>query len=303
MSTLSYRQFTGTAAENYERYFVPAIATPVSADLLRAADLQRGERVLDVACGTGLVARLADERVAPGGAVTGIDVAPEMIDVARTASPARIEWRVADAAALPFDPGVYDVVLCQMGLMFMEDRGAAVREMCRVLADHGRIAVNTPGPIQPAFEAMEQAIVEHINPEVGGFVRAVFSMHDPDAVATLLREAGFEDVSTTVSSAELRLPPPADFLWQYINLTPLGPFVAQAPEESQAAMERQVVERWQEHVVDGNAMAEQPMVDCRILDRWQWPISAMSSTSSRPPSQRNLHADFATSSMTKMSAS
>jgi ubiquinone/menaquinone biosynthesis C-methylase UbiE len=260
MSTLSYRQFSGTAAENYERYFVPAIATPVSADLLRAADLQRGERVLDVACGTGLVARLADERVAPGGAVTGIDVAPEMIDVARTASPARIEWRVADAAALPFDPGVYDVVLCQMGLMFMEDRGAAVREMCRVLADHGRIAVNTPGPIQPAFEAMEQAIVEHINPEVGGFVRAVFSMHDPDAVATLLREAGFEDVSTTVSSAELRLPPPADFLWQYINLTPLGPFVAQAPEESQAAMERQVVERWQEYVVDGNTMVEQPMV-------------------------------------------
>jgi SAM-dependent methyltransferase len=183
-----------------------------------------------------------------------------MIDVARTASLPRIEWRVADAAALPFDPGVYDVVLCQMGLMFMEDRGAAAREMCRVLADHGRIAVNTPGPIQPAFEAMEQAIVEHINPEVGGFVRAVFSMHDPDAVATLLREAGFEDVSTTVSSAELRLPPPADFLWQYINLTPLGPFVAQAPEESQAAMERQVVERWQEYVVDGNTMVEQPMV-------------------------------------------
>jgi SAM-dependent methyltransferase len=153
----------------------------------------------------------------------------------------------------------YDVVLCQMGLMFM-DRPAAVAEMRRVVAPGGRVVVNTPGAIQPAFEAMEQAIVEHISADLGGFVGAVFSMHDPDAVAGLLRDAGLTDVTGTVSPATLQLPAPADFLWQYINLTPMGPFVAQAPEEAQAAMERQFVERAQPFLVDGVLAGTQPIV-------------------------------------------
>jgi len=144
--------------------------------------------------------------------------------------------------------------------MFMEDRGAALAEMRRVLAPGGRLALNTPGRIQPAFERMEQAIVEHIDPHLGGFVRAVFSMHDPDAVATLLGEAGFTDVAATESTVPFHLPSPAEFLWQYINLTPMGPLVAQAPETAQWAMERQVVDTWQPFVVDGSTLVHQPMV-------------------------------------------
>ena len=166
---------------------------------------------------------------------------------------------MGDATALPFPDDSYDVALCQMGLMFIEDRSAALTETRRVLAPGGRLVINTPGRIQPAFELMEQAIVEHISPELGGFVRAVFSMHDPDAVATLLRDAGFEDVSSTVSIVTLQLPPPAEFLWQYINLTPMGPFVAQASQAAQSAMERQVVDRWQPYVVDGATRVDQPM--------------------------------------------
>ena len=263
MSEASYRDFTGTAAQNYQRYFVPTIATPVSADLLHAADLQPGERVLDVACGTGVIARLAAERVSPTGTVTGIDVAPDMIDVAKSipaSAGSHIEWHVSDAASLPLPDDSYEVVLCQMGLMFMEDRPAALAEIHRVLTPDGRIVVNTPGTIQPAFELMEQAIVEHISPELGGFVRAVFSMHDPDAVATLLHDAGFRNIFATVSTTRLELPAPAEFLWQYINLTPMGPFVAQAPEEAKLAMEHQVVNGWQAFVVNDKNIIEQPMV-------------------------------------------
>ena len=263
MTAVSYRSYTGTGAENYERYFVPAIAAPVSAGLLSDADLQPGERVLDVACGTGVIARLAAEQVGPTGSVTGIDVAPDMIEVAR-ATPAPtgppIEWRVGDATSLPFADESYDAVLCQMGLMFIPDRLAAVREMRRVLKPGGRIVVSTPGAIQPPFEAMEQALVEHINPDLGGFVRAVFSIHDPDELATLLRDAGLVEVNASLSTVTLRLPAPRDFLWQYINLTPMGPFVAGAPEAAKSALEQQVVERWQPFVVDGVTPAEQPMV-------------------------------------------
>lgn len=263
MSSVSYRSFTGTGAQNYQRYFVPAIATPVSAGLLRAADLQPGLRVLDVACGTGVIARLAAEKVGPTGSVTGVDISPDMIEVAKaTPWPAGVpvEWRVGDATSLPLADGTHDVVMCQMGLMFMENKPASLTEMHRVLAPGGRLVVNTPGNIQPVFEIMEQAVVDHISPKLGRFVRAVFSMHDPDAVAELLRDAGFNLVTSTTTTATLQLPSPAEFLWQYINLTPMAPFVAEASEEARSALERQVVNLWQPYVVDGKTPVEQPMV-------------------------------------------
>jgi SAM-dependent methyltransferase len=270
MSTVSYRDFTGTAAENYQRYFVPAIATPVSAALLDTARLQPGERVLDVACGTGVIARLAAETVGPTGSVTGIDLAPDMISVARaTPAPAGppIDWHTGDAAALPFPDGTYDTVLCQMGLMFVPDRPAAVAEMRRTLVPGGRVVISTPGAIQPPFEILERALVEHIGADLGGFVRAVFSMHDPGALAALLRGAGLRDVTATVKPATLRLPAPADFLWQYINLTPMAPIVAQAPEAAKEALEADITTHWPPYASqNGTAATQQPMV---IASGWK----------------------------------
>ena len=264
MSTVSYRDFTGTAAENYQRYFVPAIATPVSVGLLETARLQPGERVLDVACGTGVITRLAAEAVGPTGSVTGIDLAPDMIHVSRaTPAPAEppIDWYIGDAAALPSPDDTYDAVLCQMGLMFISDRAAALAEMRRTLVPGGRVVIGTPGAIQPPFEILEHALIEHISADLGGFVRAVFSMHDPDGLASILRGVGLRDVTATIKQATLRLPTPAEFLWQYINLTPMGPIVAQAPEAAKQAMERDVVERWQPYVGEGGTVAgEQPIV-------------------------------------------
>ena len=206
MSDTTYRTFTGRAAENYERYFVPAIAAPVAAELVRAAGLQAGDRVLDVGCGTGLIARRAAEAVGATGSVSGIDVSPDMIEVAKAipADGAPIDWRAGDATALPYPDGSFDVVLCQMTLMFLQDRSAAVREMHRVLAPGGRVVINTPGPIQPTFELMEQAIITHISPDLAGFVRMVFSMHDPAEHSALLDEAGFADVATRILFGRLR---------------------------------------------------------------------------------------------------
>jgi hypothetical protein len=107
---------------------------------------------------------------------------------------------------------------------------------------------------------MERAIVEHIGNQLGGFVRAVFAMHDPATVDALLTGAGFIDVDARLETVALQLPRPAEFLWQYINLTPMGPFVAQAPEAARAAMERQVVEAWQPYVVGECTPLDQPTV-------------------------------------------
>jgi ubiquinone/menaquinone biosynthesis C-methylase UbiE len=261
MTTASYREYSGTAAELYQSFFVPTIATPVSGELLRTADLRAGERVLDVACGTGVITRTAAEQVGQTGTVTAVDLAPDMLEVAKAtpAAGAPIEWHQADAASLPLPDASYDVALCQMGLMFMEDRTGALAELHRVLTPGGRVAINTPGRIQPLFEAMEQAIVEHVDPGLGAFVSAVFSMHDPSALAGLLGDAGFTDVSSKEYTAHFTLSGPAKFLWNYINLTPLGPIVAEAAETAKAAMERQVVESWTPHVVDERTPLDQPI--------------------------------------------
>jgi ubiquinone/menaquinone biosynthesis C-methylase UbiE len=263
MSAVNYRHFTGNGAENYERDFLPAIAIPVSAELLRAADLQPGDRVLDIGCGTGLIARCAAETVGATGSVAGIDVSPDMIAVATSlpiASGASIEWREGDATALPFADESFDVVLCQMTLMFIEDRLTALREANRVLARGGRLLFSTPGAIQPAFELLEQSIVEHISADLAGFVSMVFSMHDPQTHCSLLRDTGFEHVESKIYRATFDLPAPAEFLWQYINLTPMGPFVAKAPEAAKNAMEAQVSRTWAPYLRNGRTPVEQPMV-------------------------------------------
>ena len=263
MPEVTYRRFTDNGAENYERHFVPAIADPASVELLAVANLQLGDRVLDVGCGTGLIARRAAEIVGATGSVAGIDVSPEMIAVAAARSEAggtSVDWRSGDATALPFPDGSFDVVLCQMTLMFIEDRLRAVQEMHRVLSEGGRVLISTPGRIQPTFERMEQAIVDHISPDLAGFVRMVFSMHDPDVHRTLLRDTGFEHVESKIYTATFDLPAPAEFLWQYINLTPMGSFVANAPEAAKNAMEAQVTTTWAPYVRDGRTPVEQPMV-------------------------------------------
>ena len=273
MTSVTYDDFSGSAAENYERYFVPAIATPVSGALLEAAQLAEGQRVVDVACGTGVATRLAARQIGAGGSLTGVDVAPDMIEVARSVpvpGDATVDWVVADATDIPLPDAEADVVLCQMGLMFMPDRDAAVAEMARLLKPGGRLAVSTPGRIQPPFELMEQALVDHINPDLGGFVRAVFSMHDPDAVASLLRDAGLDGTDARETNATLELPGPAAFLWQYIHLTPMGAFVGSAPDDAKAALEQQVVETWAPHVEDGATPVDQPMV---VATGVRWPSS------------------------------
>src|SRR5438105_15897251 len=122
-------QVAGSAPENYERYLVPAIFGPWAADLLALAAPQPGERIMDLACGTGVVARLTAERVGTAGVIVGLDLNPGMIELARSLpalNGAAVDWRVGSALELPFAHATFDVVLCQQGLQFFPDRSAAL---------------------------------------------------------------------------------------------------------------------------------------------------------------------------------
>ncbi|MFC6488902.1 class I SAM-dependent methyltransferase [Nitratireductor sp. GCM10026969] len=247
------KSFGGTPAENYERFFVPSIGGPVADDLIGVAGLQPGERVLDVACGTGVVTRRAAERVGAGGTVAGLDVNAGMLSVARSQTPpdVSIEWYETSAESMPFPDEAFDVVLCQMGLQFIPDKQAALREMRRVLVTGGRVFVTVPGPKPPLFAIMKEALASHIDPKAAAFADLVFSMHDVDELTELMRDAGFLEVDVQARPKTLRLPAPADFLWQYIHSTPVAQAVAQAGQAKRDALEREVCEQWQEFTVDG----------------------------------------------------
>lgn len=247
------KSFGGTPAENYQRFFVPSIGAPVADDLIGVAGLQPGDRVLDVACGTGVVTRLAAERVGGAGTVAGLDVNPGMLAVARSHTPPdiAIEWHEANAESMPFPDEAFDAVLCQMGLQFVPNKLAALREMRRVLDAGGRAFVTVPGPRPPMFAIMADALARHLSPQAASFVDLVFSLHDADELKELMRGAGFRDVGVEARPKTLRLPAPADFLWQYLHSTPLAEAAAQAGEAKRDALEREVCAQWQEFVVDG----------------------------------------------------
>jgi ubiquinone/menaquinone biosynthesis C-methylase UbiE len=239
--------YGGSAPENYERYFVPVIGGPFATDLVADASLSPGERVLDVACGTGVVARLAAERVGPSGSVAGLDINPGMLAVARAiAGDARapIRWYETAAESMPLPDQSFDVVFCQLGLMFMADKPAAVRHMRRVLAPGGRVFATTPVP-NPFFDVLDRAVARQISEEAAGFVRAVFSLHDPSVLTTLLDEAGFSGVSVRTHTRTVRLPPAADFVWQYVNCTPLAALLSGVTRDQAAGLERDAVSGWQ----------------------------------------------------------
>ncbi|HKK00594.1 MAG TPA: methyltransferase domain-containing protein [Desulfuromonadales bacterium] len=244
--------FRGNPAENYERYFVPAIGGPLAQELVKAAKLRPGEHVLDVACGTGVVARLAAEAVGKGGVVAGLDVNPGMLAVARSiADPeAGIKWHEASVESMPFPDASFDVVLCQMGLQFVSDKQAALKEMRRVLAPGGRLVFNVPGPAPEILTIMAEGIAHKVGAEPAKFVEAVFSLYDTKKIENLMSAAGFNEAAARADTMSLSLPSPEDFLWQYMQSTPLAAVVSNLPDETCASLEREVVGRWQEFVED-----------------------------------------------------
>lgn len=203
-------------AETYESYFVPAMFLPWATILLRHAAAQSGERVLDVACGTGIVARQAAPRVGADGQVVALDMNPAMLAVASALSApsgATITWQEGNAMALPFPDGAFDVVLCQHGLQFVPDRAGAVREMHRVLAPGGRALVIVLQALErhPVFEALMESVAHHLSLPISA-VMTPFALYDADALRTLFTTAGFKKVDILPESTTVRFLEPERFV-------------------------------------------------------------------------------------------
>jgi ubiquinone/menaquinone biosynthesis C-methylase UbiE len=217
----------------------------LAALLVDLAALQPGERVLDVACGTGAVARLAVHAVGPTGQVVGLDHAPAMLAVARTVPlppEGAIQWQTGDAGALPFPEAVFDVVCCQQGLQFVPDRVAALREMHRVLVPGGRVVLGVWQAIEhnPVAAAFSAAVARYVSPEAGRRARAPFTLGDATVLHTLLTEAGFRDVVIRTAVRTTRFVAFDAYVLRAMVTSPLAAVFAHLEEPTRAALVREV---------------------------------------------------------------
>jgi ubiquinone/menaquinone biosynthesis C-methylase UbiE len=223
-------QLAGSSAELYERYLVPSITALWANDLVSRADPRSGDRVLDVACGTGIVARTASERM-PAGRVVGLDINAGMLAVARsipTGNGPPIEWMEASALELPFPDGAFDLVLCQLGLQFFPDRSSALNEMFRVLVTGGRIAISVYSAIEntPVAHGLVDALDRHLGPEASKIKRSEHSFSDPSELHRLATQAGFRDVTVESVTQTIRFTSPREYVRLQIAATPMAAMVA-----------------------------------------------------------------------------
>ena len=201
-------------AEGYESFMVPTLFGPCAGILIQAAGPKPIERVLDVGCGTGIVAREVAPHVAATGTVTAIDLSANMLAVARAAAirdGLTIEWREGNAEQLPFHDSAFDLVLCQFALMFVADKACALSEMRRVIAGSGRVLISVWQGLDrhPFYQTLHNVIQQRLGMSA---LQEIFALGNANDLRGPALAAGFRQVDIKPSSLTARFPNPEAFI-------------------------------------------------------------------------------------------
>ena len=209
-------------AEIYEERFVPALFAEWAPQLVDFAGIQPGMDVLDVACGTGIVTRNAADRLAGRGSVVGLDLNEAMLAVAARVRD-DIDWRQGDVAELPFPDASFDVVTCQMAMMFFPDRVRALSEMRRVSKEGGTVAILVPSSLeaQPAWGPFVRIAAEHAGPEALSLLGSYWSCGDIDELRGWFTSAGLQLTAVDTRFGTARFPSIDALVTTEIESTPL----------------------------------------------------------------------------------
>jgi SAM-dependent methyltransferase len=207
MEQFAKGQVVRSAAEVYEEFFVPALFGQWAGPIVDAAGVKPGDAILDVACGTGVVAREAANRLGETGRVVGLDCNDGMLAVARRIAP-NVDWRLGQAEALPFEDETFDAATCQFALMFFEDRIAALKEMWRVLKPGGRLAIATWDRLEhsPGYAAMVALLQRLFGTRAADALRAPFVIGEPELLIALAGEAGIPKAAVETRDGTVSFP-------------------------------------------------------------------------------------------------
>lgn len=235
-------QLSGNAAAIYEEQKVPAIFRPLALATLDAVPIGDDDRVIDVACGTGIVGREILQHLGPAGRVVGVDLNDGMIGIARSltqADAARCAWHVSDVTSMPFEAETFTLAVCQQGLQFFPDEDGALREIRRVLRPSGRIAITVWAGASDFFKSLAGAISRHVGEDAAQKSLAPFQYQGMATLPDRLSGMGFEQVDVTPLSVDRVLYDPAEAIPKEILGNPVGPAVS---AQGEAVMNRIVSE-------------------------------------------------------------
>jgi SAM-dependent methyltransferase len=229
-------QVSTEAAEVYESCFVPAIFGAWAGTVADAAGIRTGDRVLDVGCGTGVLAREALRRVGSEGEVVGLDLNEGMLAVAARTEP-RIEWRQGDAASLPFADARFDVVVSQFALMYFSERATSLSEMWRTLASGGRLAIAAWAPLGHArgYQVLVDVTTRLCGSEAADVLAAPFVLGDRAELAELVAESGILGAEVALHEGSIRFPSVQEFIRVEVQGSPLADMVSDDAMEDLAA--------------------------------------------------------------------
>jgi SAM-dependent methyltransferase len=260
----SDKAFAGSIPQLYDEYLVPLIFAPYAADLAARLKTRSPSRVLEIAAGTGAVTRALAAELPERSAIVATDLNQAMLDHAATVGTKRaVEWRQADAMALPFGDAEFDAVVCQFGVMFFPDKAKAFGEVRRVLKPGGVFLFNVWDRIEEnEFADVVTAALRSLFPSDPPrfMARIPHGYHDPAAVQRELSAGGFaqparfEIVAARSKAASPRIPAVA-----YCQGTPLrneieAKGMARLAEATDVA-EKALAERFGTGAVDGKIKA------------------------------------------------
>jgi ubiquinone/menaquinone biosynthesis C-methylase UbiE len=221
--------FEGSIPESYDRYLGPAFFEPFADDLAARASRDEPTRILEIACGTGIVTRRLRDSLAPAAQIVATDLNPGMFAFAqgKFRGNENIKWQQADAAALPFPDASFDAIVCQFGLMFVPDKSAAMRECYRVLAAGGVFLFNVWDAIErnPIAQIAHETIASFFDVDPPTFYQLPYGFHDEALIRDLLAKAGFKSVESSLIKLPCRSSSATDFATGLVRGNPVFPAI------------------------------------------------------------------------------
>lgn len=255
MNKKSGWQLSGDGPNAYEKYIVPAYTGVWAKEIVNRACLHEGEKILDVACGTGLVARIAADEQSNSGLIYGVDINEGMIKKAQEIEK-NINWHNHDVTDMPFPDNYFDVILCQQGLQYFLDPCLSLKEMNRVLVENGRILLSVWRPIKysPFYESLCKILEKYVNAKAVSMLLTAFTLGDYGELKTLFVDAGFNSININIVVKQMSYSPFEEFVVGGIMASPFFNDIQEMQESKREEMLLEIYNSNQNYI-DDNGLA------------------------------------------------